>query len=1433
MSVRSFLQALADCGMRVSVGTKGIDFAIGEESIIFRQKLLARSRNNGFSIEQLLAGFVELLKDCDPSQLPFPSKKGSLPKLSNEQILRSCLQPIKMPRQSTLNTLAKVLLSIPELQMDVARFLLQLIPDYQFGAEDDGTDTAQLILQQLQYMDSVVDPKSFVEILIAIMDTTTTSMTLQKDIISCLQEIVPDPQHDDIAEYLQKRLHESSDLIVPILDVLSRMSVSTKILASITESVLEQLDRAEPHDLPVITKYLLQTSTPDSATEVIVKLRESLDHGVEVQAESESEQAGDSKSAEALILDSIDTGFRSHKFVTNAWMKIFSNQHKMRPLKTIDVVLVVLLRTDPTLQKRLDSLVQAKVKDGCITTTLIKNTFKYHATGMASNISSVLSLGEVLFRNPVQSFGRVGSTVYEQIFVRYDNIARQSLVAALVTHIASSNPIEIERGLALLLSLAQVDTAGLTQFSVFLKGLLDCLDYMTFSQIRSLFELFATLAIKSNDFRQSDEISFESSLLSDLQIIIRKKLSSENLRFKHIGTLGAVALVKIWNQEKEFSAGTGQRSATSRRSGSTAQTLSVPMKNCVETVEQVFHFCQGIYMTCLAVLFDELALLISSGQLHKDFVVWIEMKHKDLFVEHCVLLESEVAPPTNTEGDFASTDFTREEIWMRVKAEGSDSENQGTVVENSVMDQEDPDEAPKCISIYPLLKEALRLSDETKPRWIILLPSSFKLLQAIEFFQAKSLTSIGLLESMGIVMFCQEHLQTLNTSRANEYSSALFTAINYFREVINAFSKKGASEDVEDFSGCLARISHTFELMSMLEKTMLCAPDWMPVGFTAADGSTVLDEIAGEVSNSEGEAEAAPVKDRKGKGPARGATRTIRFEEIPYILREHELDIFRILSHLTDKNQNERIDLKSMSAISYLLSDLCRKLEHVRGAKKAITSPLLRTGNYVHMSFSLISRMTEDQLLDRIRDLYPILVQLLEVSYANLHKDTEGGDYADSSDDVNGEKNSKSKHVETVFRLVLQCLSHLLNLHSIRESKIDHAEIILTAMAAKGDSSSPGSQSQLVVSACNFLSSLFENVPSLDTSVLLLQLLEDVAFFSDDPDVQRAILLMISSQSSGLLLSDWESCENKKKCIAMLVIYQVKNNDKPLEAINNYLNRGFPGLLTGDADVCCDFPNLTKATFPDFFKICFSVLNSCATSTKAEKDLGAWNQMIGLFVSAVKLCKTCSEPKIFEHSLKYSKDFIQAFLKNGLLVLVSSIRAAKTEVVDNLKLLQSGTRILHQLCNDCKFSKDQQLLKHVPPLRKCMESLVFGLKQFMEEHDCLQALSIGNLKHRNLQGETVSSQMPSVEDSESSAETPSSQTPPSGDEEEAQPAKRAKPKAVRAQKKRSRRERDEPSETNQIEEESMATQLGVATKQKKRKPTLGVRKGPRVVRDAL
>ncbi|KAJ3190980.1 Fanconi anemia group D2 protein, partial [Dinochytrium kinnereticum] len=117
-------------------------------------------------------------------------------------------------------------------------------------------------------------------------------------------------------------MDENSDMVVQVLDSLGTIGVPTEVLPEIIDSVISQLERAEMEHVPIVLRFLLQTTNKENVVEVIGKIRRHLNFAPISQNEPAEEKGS---SAEMLILDSLKTGVKCQKFILDSWLKVIAN----------------------------------------------------------------------------------------------------------------------------------------------------------------------------------------------------------------------------------------------------------------------------------------------------------------------------------------------------------------------------------------------------------------------------------------------------------------------------------------------------------------------------------------------------------------------------------------------------------------------------------------------------------------------------------------------------------------------------------------------------------------------------------------------------------------------------------------------------------------------------------------------------------------------------------------------------------------------------------------------------------------------------------------------------------------------------------------------------------------------------------------------------
>ncbi|CAN0438314.1 unnamed protein product, partial [Hapterophycus canaliculatus] len=135
-------------------------------------------------------------------------------------------------------------------------------------------DLPRLVLNQVRFLDHLVDSASLTKKILEVLSVLPIS--LQREMISYLPEVVEDGDHAEVVETLQGLKDSEPQLLVAVLDALGNLSLPPYLLRGITEDALGLLDSAQPATLPVLVRFLLETSTAETADAVVREVREGL-----------------------------------------------------------------------------------------------------------------------------------------------------------------------------------------------------------------------------------------------------------------------------------------------------------------------------------------------------------------------------------------------------------------------------------------------------------------------------------------------------------------------------------------------------------------------------------------------------------------------------------------------------------------------------------------------------------------------------------------------------------------------------------------------------------------------------------------------------------------------------------------------------------------------------------------------------------------------------------------------------------------------------------------------------------------------------------------------------------------------------------------------------------------------------------------------------
>ncbi|KJE91160.1 hypothetical protein CAOG_002337 [Capsaspora owczarzaki ATCC 30864] len=341
---------------------------------------------------------------------------------------------------------------------------------------------------------------------------------------------------------------------------------------------------------------------------------------------------------------------------------------------------------------------------------------------------------------------------------------------------------------------------------------------------------------------------------------------------------------------------------------------------------------------------------------------------------------------------------------------------------------------------------------------------------------------------------------------------------------------------------------------------------------------------------------------------------------------------------------------------------------------------------------------------------------------------------------------------------------------------------------------------ELAAEAFGYLSSIMEAVTTLPTAATLLSCLElfilrtrqahlspalcELAehvlrrerWFHSHCDTQSPAFVSACHSSSAITTAMFASLTTLPSsptttpaplavdAVSTAVDILLKHADNPLPMIETTIGEALalvaerhgdavPGIK--HAEISVPFlPTLSKRSLPAFFRASLDGVTGALRELDSVRELGvlvsgegnANVQMVKLQSCVFNFWRLCSFVAKYSHRLvllavvKGGRQFVDTFLKVGMPFIDVHFIEMREPMTEMFKKLQQATRSLQMVCGHTKVVRDVSVLAQVPPLRKSLETLIFRVKVMFEVNGVRVAFSIGNLKHKSIRGEEVSSQ---------------------------------------------------------------------------------------------
>ncbi|KAG0590520.1 hypothetical protein KC19_1G105500 [Ceratodon purpureus] len=660
-------------------------------------------------------------------------------------------------------SLARTLLTVTPIQTAVANTLLEKLPEH--IGDDSGSGSTlpalmdsipRLILSQFRWLNFLVDSKSLTEKLLEVL--TICPLALKKEIISFLPEVIVDADHEMVMQALELMLQEDLQLVVPVLDAFSNMNLELELFDQVVSVAVSTLRTADAEDLPLVIKFLLQSATSTNIKLIIQQLRAHLQFVTISDVRSsrpDRKQKGlvNAPNCEALILEAIRSGLRLQNVACEAVLKEIRSLEGVLNHKVVDIWLLLIIHANGAPhRKAAESLLKRKVLHGEITPSLIRLCVHGRGESLQDYFKTLLSVAESFLRNTELAAHEFGTQVYMLLFEEFvGDFFRREVLGSLITHIGSGISSEIGAALDTLWLITKKKPQELLPMSAFLNGILDYLEGFQDAHLHQVYRVFCHIAMAARVRRGA---SSGVSVSDDLLIIVRKQISNPDLKYKRMGVIGVMSLVTCLGRkttdEDEIAA-----------EGMTTEESS--LKEAVTLLQMNMDACKTSAVA-RAYFYDELANQLEASVLHPTIVEWVAVQTEEFSTLYLGDLEGGQLPAGHD-----GCGSVEGEVWMNL----------------------DGDMSPIILNILPMLTSS---ADKSLSQSLLYLSANIRLLAAVE--RETNQGSLGGIDALlGCPLYLPKHELLLDEqwsglSRKNKEISclSLFYAINWIRELINAFS---------------------------------------------------------------------------------------------------------------------------------------------------------------------------------------------------------------------------------------------------------------------------------------------------------------------------------------------------------------------------------------------------------------------------------------------------------------------------------------------------------------------------------------------------------------------------------------------------------------------------------------------------------------------
>uniref|UniRef100_A0A0E0Q457 Uncharacterized protein n=1 Tax=Oryza rufipogon TaxID=4529 RepID=A0A0E0Q457_ORYRU len=1271
--------------------------------------------------------------------------------------LRQLLLPTSAAHSPSL---ARALLSVPALQPGLLGLLLDKLPEH-FDNVLDGMplhdDVGRLIVAQFRWLDFLVDADAFVAKLMEVLSVAPPR--LKKEIIGSLPEIIGDQCHATVVAALEKLLQEDSEVVVSALDALSDLNLSEQLQEQAVTVAISCIRTVHADQMPHLLRFLLLSATPFNAGRIISQIRKQLKFvsTVDPRAARGKKLKGKASAngTDGAILDALRSGLRFKNMLCEAFLKELKSVDNPRDHKVIDVWLIMLIYGNGgALQKSAEKILKSKILQLCIRETLFDQCIRGNTELVKDHFVSYLSVSDFLLACKEEKAREFAAYLFTALFEEFsDTFSRQELIGSLIAHIGSGVSLEVSSALDIMISLTSDKPEELIPLSSHITGILDYLESFHEDNLRKVYEIFCHLALAAG-FNTG---SGGSSVANELLMVVRKQVSNPDMKYRRMGIIGALRIVSTI--------------ADVNASMNCSSSQQPNYDEALELLKMAVNSCKFV-MLPLILLYDELAVLLENSSLHSAIVEWVG--------EHVAEFDTVFLADLD-DGELSKKyvcDGIEGELWMNL----------------------DGNISPVCVNIIPLVSTSPQMFQTC----LQILPSQFSLLTIIE-----RLGNQGSLGGINAVLGCPLHLPS---TKLNAFSTQVATRVDNV-------SQRARNETAVKL---LMRLRNLILLEGLLNAYLKIHPLSLPdLRYVGDHGSTStskfnLPKNMGD-QNMEGNVSNKRQKGHKDKASSEKSNSDEKFKQ-PTILdafkragvtisqetnRDSQPSPSGMMSRVTEHETNNPckfgiVDLMAAPA----------QLDMQRFKFRTLHATCLSLLNYSEPQDTTVS-YNESEM-----PLYVYLLRELQNKLDNLYPSSKP--FFSSSQGKSTQAYCQ-KSMEEFLNKIQPLFSSLLgipdllnqaNISVLKEllQTFQPSENFDEVLAEFRPSLVPSNLDYLYCGAYTMFAAILDIV--LNSVIMLFEKSGEQNGKNLHMGCSKEIIPFLRKHlglsARKLLTSDLpsEDAENgwqsKGDLIQKILQIYLKNSDSTSDLLDELacsVLPKVPSFKTGSTqDMSHGFPTLCASTILSWYRVVHEentgnlnkmikqALKTKAQSERAvETSLEEIQKSVLVFVSLINMCKTHEKVVMHAMAVKHGGRFVDTFLK-AFNFLETHFGQHNDIILQMIKSLQKATKTIQTICAEAKGHKRTMITSKIPVAKRSLERFVFQVKALLHNCSTEETFWMGNLRHKDLQGQLVSSQVyGSVDDSpndeqeqmETDPETPADENANAMDEDAAEDSNEA------------------------------------------------------------